>query len=143
MNRENLKDSTGQIVCVDEGESCRIVVTFTDYDGTNILAASIATLECTLKDAETGTVINGRDDQSVANANGGTLTDEAGVATLKLVLDQSDNINVGGLLTGRETHNIDFKWTWNDGTAFRTGISKYRFDVCVEDTSSCDIPWVG
>ena len=99
MSRQTLKDSSGVAICVNEGESCRIVVTFTDYDGSNILSASIASLTCTLKDYEPGTVINGRDGQSVLNANGGTLADEGGVATLKLVLGAYDNLNVFGLFT--------------------------------------------
>lgn len=145
MSRQTLTDASGTAICVDEGESCRIVVKFTDYDGSNILSASIASLECTLRDYDSGTVINGRDGQSVLNANGGTLADEGGVATLKLTLDAADNINVGGLVTGEETHTIDFEWSWNDGSGFQTGIGRYQFTVCVDDGGQlgCTAQWVG
>lgn len=143
MSREKLKDAEGQYLCVDEGEVARVTATFADYDGTSLASAAISAVTVTLRNQDDLSVINGRSDQNVLNANGGTLADVDGVATLTLILDESDNVNAGGVLSGKETHYLDLSWQWNDGTAFRTGRSLYEFDVCVDDSNVCDIPWVG
>jgi hypothetical protein len=143
MSREKLKDAQGQYLCVDEGEVARVTATFADYDGTSLASASISAITVSLRNEDDLSVINGRSDQSVLNANGGILADVDGVATLTLVLDESDNVNAGGLLSGKEVHLLDLQWQWNDGTAFRTGKSFYEFDLCVIDTTTCDIPWIG
>ena len=48
---------------------CRLV----DEDGELLVPVSLSTLTLTLYDKSTDAIINSRDDQSVLNANGGTL----------------------------------------------------------------------
>jgi hypothetical protein len=142
--RQELKNPSGETVVVNEGEVARVKATFIDYDDGVLELSNILTMTATLRNAEDDSIINGRDNQNVLNANGGTLTDVNGEAVLTLYLDESDNANIGGLISGTETHWLDLEWTWDDGFAVRTGRSEYEYYVTVSDSvSDCGIPWIG
>ena len=129
MGRLVLLDSDGERVEVEEGESCDVVATFYDTDGSALAKASIATLTATLQDATTNAAINSRDGQDVLDANGGTVT-TAGVLTLKL--QPADNTNVGSSKGEVESHYLLLQWTWVDGAAVtRTGRQEYEIFVRV------------
>ncbi len=143
MAREHLLDPDGNCTEVDEGEVARVTVTFEDYDAAALPLANVLTLTATLRNAEDNSIINLRDDQSILNANGGTVVDVDGVATLTLILDESDNANVGGVLAGLEVHWLDLAWTWDDGTADRTGKAAYYYEVRVLDSPTMASDWLG
>ena len=143
MAREELLDPDGNCTEVEEGEVARVTVTFEDYDAASLALANILSLTLTLRNAEDDSIINSRNAQSILNANGGTVVDVDGVATLTLILDEDDNANVGGVLSGVETHWLDLAWTWDDGTAVRTGKAAYYYDVRVLDSPTMDVDWLG
>jgi hypothetical protein len=143
MARQELLDPDGNCTEVEEGEVARVTVTFEDYDAASLALANILSLTLTLRNAEDDSIINSRNAQSILNANGGTVVDVSGVATLTLILDEDDNANVGGVLSGVETHWLDLTWTWDDGTAVRTGKASYYYDVRVLDSPTMDVDWLG
>ena len=118
-----IRASDGDLVNVQEGESCNIVATFKDLNGNAIVKASLITLTMTLALESTSAAINGRGPtpQNVLDANGGTVASDG---TLTLRLQPADNSIIGTPLDGTiEVHVIEFEWTWNDGVAVRTGHS--------------------
>ena len=143
MAREHLLDPDGNCTEVDEGEVARVTVTFEDYDKALLPLANFLSLTATLRNAEDDSIINSRNDLNIFNANGGTIVDVAGVATLTLILDESDNANVGGVLAGLEVHWLDFTWTWDDGTTTRTGKAAYYYEVRVLDSPTMASDWLG
>ncbi len=144
MSRTRLKSPSGEQVVVNEGEVAKVTANFIDYDDGILEVSNILSITATLRNAEDDSIINGRDGQSVLNANGGTLEDVDGEAVLTLYLNEDDNANIGGLLSGQEVHWLDFTWTWDDGVATRTGKSNYEYYVTVNEASaSCSLPWIG
>ena len=144
MSRTRLKSPSGEQVVVNEGEVAKVTMNFIDYDDGVLEVANILTITATLRNAEDGAIINGRDGQSVLNANGGTLSEVNGEGVLNLYLDEDDNANIGGLISGEETHWLDIEWGWDDGFSSRTGRSSYWYDVSVNDAiSGCSMPWIG
>lgn len=143
MARQQLLDPNGDACEVEEGEVARVTVTFEDYDAASLPLANLLSLTIKLRNAEDDSIINSRNDQTILNANGGTVVDVSGVATLTLILDENDNANVGGVLSGVETHWIDLTWTWDDGVTTRTGKASYYYDVRVLDSPTMDVDWIG
>lgn len=129
MARELLKDSSGNRVEVDEGESAKATVTFQDLDNASLATASISTLTVTIRNAADGTIINSRDGQNIKNANGGTLSDVGGAATLEFILTTADNAAQDVSEGETEYHWVDFVWTWSDGAGTRTGKAAYKYPV--------------
>lgn len=113
---------------VDQGESFNLLVTLRTPAGNIINASMVDTLTATLYNKDTSGIINSRNNINVKNANGGTV-DGSGILTMRL--DPADNVIISGsLAVGQlERHVIKFKFTWNDGTAVRTGIEERVFDV--------------
>ena len=128
MVRITLTDSDDQRVYVDEGESANVTATFEDLDAATLASTAILTLTCTLLNAADGAVINSRSSQDINNANSATITAE-GVLTLRL--QPLDNVIVSTTLDDgeAESHYLTVTWTWNDGTATRTG--KQEWEVLV------------
>lgn len=137
MTKSPILDSSGNKVVVNEGESAFITATFYDTSGDVLNKSAIETLVCTLRDAG-GDIINSRDEQSILDANGGTVS-SSGVLTLKLGPD--DNTVAGGFI---ETHSILVKWTWTDGDAeTQTGIHEWSLDVAPSISSATALGWLG
>jgi len=93
-----------------------------DETETAIPAASLSTCTLLLYDQKTqlaspgttGAVINGRNRQSVLNANGGTI-DASG--NLEMVLTPADNVIVGTGENQSERHVALFEYTYGVGKA--------------------------
>lgn len=117
-----LKDSDGDAVVVQQGESSNVVISFQGTDGADIVKANLISLTATLFDLRSNDVINSRDGQNVLDANNGTVATDG---TLTLRLGPLDNVivNTGTPVGGNETHCVVFVWTWNDGVEPRTGKS--------------------
>jgi hypothetical protein len=116
---EKLLTTTGEVVIVDEGESCNVTAIPEDMAGNAIAKASLLTLAATLYDEATEAIINSRSAQSVLDANGGAV---ASNGTLTLRLQVEDSPISGTVSTGAiEWHVLMLTWTWNDGVLPRTG----------------------
>ena len=96
---------------VPEGSSRRYRTVLKDADGVVIPAASISAITLTLKDVATATVVNSRTNQTVLNANGGTLEALTGVFTM--VFSALDNVILG--TSAYETRRATFKVTYVGG----------------------------
>ena len=92
--------------------------------------AGVLTFTLSLFNESDLAAINSRTDQDIRDTNGGTLGDPA---TFVMRLDPADAIIVDPLGTAArgdvESHIVRFTWTWNDGTATRTGIQEIRLRV--------------
>jgi hypothetical protein len=119
-----LKNSSGDFVKVQEGESCNIRGEVKDTSGA--LVTTPTSITCTLFDLETGVVINGRKDQSILNVNGGSYSNGSYI----LELDAADNAIVGNLDEGKsQTHVVRIEIEYNDGDSDRVAIEEFSFPV--------------
>jgi hypothetical protein len=107
-------------LCVNEGSQKEYSATLLDEDDAPVVLASLADIVVTLKDFETGEVINGRDAQSVKNANGGAFHATTGAFTMDF--DEEDNVIVTET-NRKEKHIATFLATWNGG--------QHQWDVIV------------
>lgn len=123
---EQLVDSDGSPISFDAGESGNVFAAA--YNAANppvqLTKAQLLTLTVTLFDRSTRAVINSRNAQNIIDANGGTVATD-GAITFRL--QPLDNVMVGS--GDSEEHVTRFTWTWNDGSATRTGIKEYAFRV--------------
>lgn len=91
-----------------DGDTAVYTATIQDENGMAIPAASLLTLKCWLYVQSTGAIINSRSDQSVLNANGGTV-DSSG--NFSLTLSPADNEHQGTATT--EIHVLLLRYTYN------------------------------
>ena len=91
--------------------SARYTAVLLDQTGTPVPASSLSTLTLTLKDQASGAVINGRNAQSVLNAN--NVTVEAS-GNLVWSLQPADSPILNAEL-GTETHLATFVAIWPSG----------------------------
>lgn len=97
---------------VVQDTSARYRATIVDTDGSAIPASSITTLTVKLTDINTGSVINSRNDQSLLNANDGTV-DSNGL--LSWYMRSADNpIVTSSSSASVESHLAMFTVTWLD-----------------------------
>lgn len=122
-----LKTSDGATLVIDEGESCNVTAVPKDMAGAAITESNLATLTATLVDEATGDVINGRDAQSVLDANGGTVASD-GTLTLRLQPADAAIVTAGDAGT-IEAHILRLAWTWSDGVLTRTGVQEWGLKV--------------
>jgi hypothetical protein len=92
------------------------VYTATLLDEAGNTVTVLDTLEVWLRDIKTGTILNGRDGQSLLNANQGTFT--AGTFTWAMV--PADHAIVGGDGSQIEIHEAVFRATWDNGAKAKT-----------------------
>lgn len=103
---------------INEKSTAKYTCTLVDTAGAGIASASVSSLKATLKAADSGTVINSRNAQSVLNTNGGTLDSSGNFA---LVLGENDTALSGTnklqerrltldvtYTSGRLTHDVTF-----------------------------------
>lgn len=115
-----LRDSKNAPAVVQSGESCNVVVTFQDLTGVTIVKASLITLTVTQFEQKTAAIINSRNDQSILDANGGSVAND-GTLTLRLQPLDSVIANTNTNVETSEVHVLRFDFTWSDGVSTRTG----------------------
>ena len=115
-----LKDSSGDFVTIQEGESCNITGTLKDTAGSTV--TSPITFTISLLDESTGAIVNSRKDQDVLTSV------SAGVYSVEL--DSSDTAIIGDL-DEQTTQNriVRLKRTRNEGDSTRTGLEEFFFPV--------------
>lgn len=114
------------VVDVLEQTTPRYEATIVDDEGNPIPSASLTTLTLSLYVIETDgsiTYINGRNAQTVLNANNGTI-DANGLFTWLL---QAADTSLANPLLAVERHIALFTWTWASGT--RIGRHEVVFNV--------------
>ena len=108
-------------ICVNEGSQKEYSAILKDQDDAPVPLAALTDIVVTLKDVETGEVINDRDAQTVKNANGGTY--HATTGALTVLFSELDNVIVtDGSRT--ERHIATFLATWSGG--------RHQWDVIVK-----------
>ncbi|GDY10161.1 hypothetical protein LBMAG52_36470 [Planctomycetia bacterium] len=115
-----LRDSKNAPAVVQSGESCNVVVTFQDLTGVTIVKASLITLTVTQFEQKTAAIINSRNNQSILDANGGSVAND-GTLTLRLQPLDSVIANTTTNVENSEVHVLRFDFTWSDGVSTRTG----------------------
>jgi poly-gamma-glutamate capsule biosynthesis protein CapA/YwtB (metallophosphatase superfamily) len=119
-----LKNSAGNYVTIQAGESCNLTGTLKDTGASTVTSPLTFTL--TLYDEKTGAIINSRNGQDVLNTNGGAVT--SGAYTVEL--DSSDTAAVGDIEDGGTQNRIArLEFTYNDGDSDRKGIEEFLFTV--------------
>lgn len=96
---------------INERTSGLYTATLTDPAGAVIQGSLLEALTLTLYDEATGTVINGRDAQSVLGVNGGAVSD-AGVLTWTVAPADNAVVTAG---VGHEKHVALFHAVWYNG----------------------------
>lgn len=124
---EKLRTSDDNVAVIDENESANIVVKFT-HDNAPITKNHLITILATLFDRKTESVINGKENINVKDANNGSVINDG---TLTWRLTPQDNAIVGTSLPSGsiEEHVVLFTWTWDDEVQVRTGKKEVYFDV--------------
>ena len=118
-----LKDSGGQFVTIQAGESCNLTGTLKDTAGT---AVTPLTFTLSLFDYASGVIVNSRKDQDVLGANGGTVTD----GVYEIELNAADTQIGGTLAAGKSQERVArLTYTWNDSGNTRTGVEEFIFPV--------------
>lgn len=102
----------GPTSALNEGTTGSYSCTLTDTAGAAISSASVSAITATLRDVETGAIVNNRDAQNVLNANGGTLA-VGGVFTLILSAADTAQSSTGRTLQARR---LTLAVTYDDGT---------------------------
>ena len=126
-----LKDSNDSEQIIQEGESANVIASFHFGDDT-FAKAALLTLTATLYNQDTKETINSWDELNVLDANNATVATNG---TLTLRLGPDENTIVGDLSDGDvENHVLRLQWTWNDGTANRTGVEELVFQVEKKNT---------
>lgn len=105
-----------------EGNSARLIATLRDENGDAVAGSSLSTLTATLYRRLDGTRLNGRDNQSILNENGGAVYDtvqslgtdpdtgDAITGNLLLALTASDLVAATSLEA--ETLILEIRATW-------------------------------
>ena len=91
---------------VPEGSSRLYSAVLVDHTQQPIQPASVVSIALTLRDLRTGAVVNGRENQNVKNANGGTLAAD-GVFTM--LFGPADTAMLDGATGERHKRRATFK----------------------------------
>ena len=94
---------------IDEGESGEITSTLQDKLGNALNRNSISSLQITITDLRSNTVVNNRDAQNIFDANNGTVSTD-GILTFEL--QPADTVNVGSPRGVLEERQVIIQWTW-------------------------------
>lgn len=92
-------------------------------------AGFLTTLTLTLVDVDSQTIIHGRQNQNVLNANNGSLITDLGppmVTTMTLELQPADTVILNEHRMS-EARVLTFRWTWDSGA--RVGVHSVQFRV--------------
>jgi len=129
-----LKNSTGVVQSIDEGESAVITATFKDRDGSQLEASSITSLTMSLfvdpcyDPEDKATIINSRDNVDIRSS-----LEVDGTLLLKLTPEDNAIIYADNK---QEDHIIRLTWTWiNADVSTLTGIAEYYVTIVNLDTT--------
>ena len=126
-----LKNSAGDYVTINSGESCNLSGTLKDKAGATI--TSISTLKLTLFDESSGAIINSRKNQDLNGANGGTFSS----GTFTIELDGSDTTAVGDIEDTKTQNRIArIQWSYSDGDSTRTNEQEFYFPIYKPKTTT-------
>ena len=126
-----LKNSAGDYVTINSGESCNLSGTLKDTAGATI--TSISTLKLTLFDESSGAIINSRKNQNVNGANGGTFSS----GTFTIELDGYDTTAVGYIEDTKTQNRIArIQWSYSDGDSTRTNEQEFYFPIYKPKTTT-------
>lgn len=115
-----LKDSAGDFVTIQEGESANLTGTLKDTAGSTV--TSPITFTITLLDESTGAIVNSRKDQNVISS--------VSAGSYSIELDPDDTAIIGDLSEQNTQNRIArLKFTWSDGDSTRTGVEEFFFPV--------------
>jgi hypothetical protein len=109
---------------VPEGATWRFKGILKDEQGQVIQGSALATLTLTLKDRDTGTILNGVNAVNILNTGRGVV-DEAGL--LRVTLTPADNV-MQDSAKDLEAHVMVLRWTWG-ATAEKAGAHEVEFSV--------------
>lgn len=127
---ELIRAEGGGKIYTYRGASSEVVATFSDCDNVILDKDGIESLTATLINSADNTIINGRSNQDVIDANGGLLSEEG---VLELLLGPLDNVLCSsGSPSKIESHILILKWTYYDSRAvpvLRTGVSVYEIQL--------------
>ena len=107
---------------VEEGTTPIFTVTLQDQTSAPIPLVALTTLTLTSYDVKTGTIINGRNAQSVLNANNGTYHATSGLFTWALQIADTARITAA---TRIEEHAALLQWSWDSGTKVGIDVTQY------------------
>jgi len=124
--------TTGELVNANEGESYIVRASLVPETGT-FVKANLTTLNATLLDVDTNTVINNRENQNILDVNQGYVGDD-GAFQLSLTPTDTTLLNQ---TKERETRLLILKWTWEDeNSEIQTGILRARFYTLNTESST-------
>ncbi len=122
--KTQLKNTSGEYVTINDGESCNLSGTLKDTGGVTI--TTISALKLTLLDETTGAIINNRNEQNVNGVNGGTFSD----GTFTIELDGSDTAAVGDIADDKTQNRIArIVFEYSDGDTTRKGKEEFFFPI--------------
>lgn len=112
--------STPLRVAVGEGSSPIYTATLLDADSNPVPLASIAALRLTLRNTNTGSVVNSRNNASILNTNGGTYHATSGALEMRfspsdMAFDVPGTDQYGDTCTLEATFRAT--WTREDGSS--------------------------
>jgi hypothetical protein len=110
-----------------EGTTGLYDFTLVDETGAGVDGSELETLTLTLFDLDSDLILNGRAQQNILNANGGTVTTTTGltpVTTVSLALAPADTVmlNHNRLV---EYRVLVFEWTWASGTKHNAHVIQF------------------
>lgn len=116
---------------IDEGESGSITASVQDKNGNALVKANIGSLNITILDVRSNTIINNRNAQNILDANNGSV-DTDGTVTFKL--QPEDTINVGSPRGFLEERQVTIEWTWTD-LDFQLNTGRHVFEIYIRTST--------
>lgn len=116
---------------IDEGESGSITASVQDKNGNSLTKVQIESLNITILDIRSNTIINGRNSQNILDANDGTVDNDG---TLTFKLQPEDTINVGSPRGVLEERQVTIEWTWTD-LEYVTNTGRHVFSIYIRTST--------
>lgn len=117
---------------IDEGESGSITASVQDKAGNPLTKAELTSLTISIVDLKSDTVINNRNNQTILDANNGTVAVDG---TLTFKLQPQDTINVGSPRNSLEERQVTISWTWVD-LQLVTNTGKHVFSIYIKTSTN-------
>lgn len=118
--------STASLGTMNERQTASYTATFKDENDTTVPGGDLETLTLTLFDADTGKILNSRQEQDVLNDNDVVINESGG---LEWTVDPEDVriVNPRTQYGETETRVAIFTYTWDSGN--KTGRHRFEFKV--------------